>query len=229
LNDNNATRREFVERITAGAIAAGIGSATPLAAARAMTAPSVKPDMAWLNGVKGSHAQLFVTPTPGGIPFLHVLNYVDTFKESFGQSYPNVIAIVGLFGMAIPLGVNDAMWAKYGLGAATSVNDKATKSPATINVFAKPATSGLLGLDAPFDVPGTASIASLQARNVRFILCNNALNFWVGRIAAGSGGNAATIRNDLVANMLPGITIVPAMVIAVNQAKEAGASYMHNG
>jgi hypothetical protein len=29
--------------------------------------------------------------------------------------------------------------------------------------------------------------------------------------------------------MLPGITIVPAMVIAINQAKDAGASYMHNG
>lgn len=229
MSDNSTTRREFVERVTAGAIAAGLGSAVPLAAAAGMTAPTVKPDMAWLNGVKGAHAQLFVTPTPGGIPFLHVLNYIDTFKEAFGQSYPNVIAIVGLFGMAIPLGVNDAMWAKYNLGTATNVNDKATKAAATVNVFAKPAAGGLLGLDGPFDVPGSASIASLQARNVRFILCNNALNFWVGRIAAGSGGNAATIRNDLVSNMLPGITIVPAMVIAINQAKEAGASYMHNG
>jgi hypothetical protein len=229
LTDNNTTRREFVERITAGAIAAGVGGTVPLSVASGMPATTAKPDMAWLNGVKGAHAQLFVSPTPGGIPFLHVLNYIDTFKEAFGASYPNVIAIVGLFGMAIPLGVNDAMWAKYGLGAATSVNDKATKAPATTNVFAKPGAGGLMALDAPFDVPGAATIASLQARNARFILCNNALNFWVGRLAAGTGGNAAAIRSDLVANMLPGITIVPAMVIAINQAKEAGASYMHNG
>jgi intracellular sulfur oxidation DsrE/DsrF family protein len=229
VTDHSTSRREFVERITAGAIAAGIGTSAPLSAAAAMTAPTVKPDMAWLNGVKGSHAQLFVTPTAGPIPFLHVANYIDSYKEAFGASYPNVIAIVGIFGMAIPVGFNDAMWAKYNLGAATNVNDKATKAAATTNVFVKAGPGGLVAVQAPFDVPGNASIQALQARNARFIMCNNALNLWVGLLAAGTGGNAATVRADLVANLLPGITIVPAMVVAINQAKEAGASYMHNG
>ena len=228
MNESQATRREFVERITAGAIAVGLGTVTSVSAA-AMTVNTAKPDMSWLNGVKGSHAQLFVTPTPGGIPLLHVLNYIDTYKDAFGQSYPNVIAIVGIFGMAIPVGFNDAMWAKYGFGTATNVSDKATKSPAMINVFAKPGPGGLMGIQAPFDIPGAATIAGLQARNARFIMCNNALSFWVSNLAAGTKGNEADIRKDLVANMLPNITLVPAMVIAVNQAMAAGASYMHNG
>lgn len=40
-------------------------------------------------------------------------------------------------------------------------------------------------------------------------------------------GPAAAIRNELEANMLPGIIIVPAMVVAINRAQDRGFTYMY--
>ena len=234
MHESNATtRRDFVGRLTTSAIAVGVGAAVPAAAFAASptpdeTAATQKWDNSWLSGIKGNHAQIFDMPAPnGGFGLLHVQNYIDTYKDALGVAYPKALAIVSLYGMTTPLGFNDAMWAKYHFGDVLKVNDRTTKSVALRNVFAAAGMAGApLGADYAFEIPGTSSIASLQSRGVRFILCNNALNFWVARLAAGSGGNSTTIRNDLLANMLPKVVLVPAMVIAFNQAQAAGASYM---
>jgi intracellular sulfur oxidation DsrE/DsrF family protein len=231
-------RREFVGRLATTAVAVGIGAvaapgtldAEEITAMRAATGPgpTAKPDNSWLQGIKGNHAQIFDMPAPnGGFPLLHVRNYMQTYQSAFEMTYPHVLAIVGLYGFTTPMAFNDAMWAKYRLGAASGVNDRVTKAAATRNVFASAAEGELLGAEARIDIPGDSSIAALQAIGTRFIVCNNALNFWVARIAAAVNGQAAEIRSELEANMLPRITIVPAMVIAMNQAQAEGASYMY--
>jgi intracellular sulfur oxidation DsrE/DsrF family protein len=231
-------RREFVGRLATTAVAVGIGAvaapgvlaAEEIRAVRAATGPgpSLKPDNSWLEGIKGNHAQIFDMPTPnGGFPLLHVRNYMQTYQSAFEMAYPHVLAIVGLYGFTTPMAFNDAMWAKYGFGAATGVNDRATKAAATRNVLASAPDGVLLGAEARIDIPGDASITALQALGTRFIVCNNAFNFWVARLAEATNSPAAAIRSDLEANMLPRVTIVPAMVIAINQAQAEGASYMY--
>jgi hypothetical protein len=232
-NVNPTTRREFVGRITTGAMALGVGAASTPAAVLATTpgldeSAAEKWDNSWLNGIKGNHAQIFDMPAPnGGFGLLHILNYIDTYKTELGVSYPSALAIVSLYGMTTLLAFNDSMWGKYKFGELLKVNDRATKSAAVRNVFAAAGMAGApLGADFAFEIPGWSSMSSLQSRGVRFILCNNAFNFWVDRLAFGSAAKAAEIRRDLEANMLPKIIIVPAMVIAFNQAQAAGASYM---
>ena len=44
-------------------------------------------------------------------------------------------------------------------------------------------------------------------------------------LEARGKGKAADIEADLRANLLPGVTIVPAMVIAIDKAQEAGIKY----
>ncbi|MEO8192236.1 MAG: hypothetical protein ABI681_00190 [Gemmatimonadales bacterium] len=229
-DDRNRSRREFVERMTAGALAIGVGAGSFPSVAGAASMHSVKPNDAWLNGIKGNHAQIFDMPSNGGgFPLFHVLNYIDTYKGAFGLTTPNVVAIVSLYSMTTPAGFNDAMWAKYPFGAATSTLTRDSKTPVMRNPFLAPAPgTQTMGIDGgPIDVPATATIAALQPRGARFILCNNAFNFWVQRLAQGGAGKEADIRAELERNMIPGVTIVPAMVIAFNQAQTAGASYMH--
>lgn len=232
MHQQNATnRRGFVERVATGALAIGVGAGAP-ATVFALTssndtAVAVKPDSSWLNGIKGNHAQIFDMPAPNGaFPLFHVRNYMQTYKDTYGLTYPHVVSIVSLYGMTVPLAFNDKAWAKYGFGAATQTTDRATKAPAVRNVFVT-AEGGIVPGSAAIDIPGDASISALQSVGTRFILCNNAFNFWTMRLAAGMGGNAKDIRADLEANMVPHITIVPAMVIAFNQAQAAGASYMY--
>ena len=68
-------------------------------------------------------------------------------------------------------------------------------------------------------------IERLQDMGTKFIMCNNALNSWVLELEARGKGVAAEIDAELRANLLLGVTIVPAMVIAIEQAQEAGISY----
>ena len=226
--DRGTSRREFVERITAGALAIGVGSASFPETANAATL-AAKPDDSWLHGIKGNHAQIFDMPkADGGFSLFHVNNYLDTYKGAFGITPPNVLAIVSLYSMTTPMGFNDAMWAKYGFGAATKTFLRGTTTAVTRNAYlTAPAGSQTMGLEGIADIPASATIAALQTRGARFILCNNAFNFWVGRLASGGAGTAADIRAELEKNMIPGVTIVPAMVIAMNQAQAAGATYMY--
>ena len=68
-------------------------------------------------------------------------------------------------------------------------------------------------------------IESLQKMGTKFLICANALGAWAAELEARGKGTAADIDKDLRANLLPGVTIVPAMVIAIEQAQAAGIAY----
>src|SRR4029077_12253904 len=134
---------------------------------------------------------------------------------------------------SIALGFNDAMWAKYGFGEYLSLKDKAGKRY-TRNVYNMPTENDAHILMAGFQTPDIPElhgalpgigITNLQKMGTKFILCANALGGWVLELQARGKGKAPDIEKDLRANLLPGVTIVPAMVIAIENAQGAGITY----
>jgi intracellular sulfur oxidation DsrE/DsrF family protein len=226
-------RRGFVGRVTA-AVALGAAGLTNALEATTRTAASpssgrvqgqVSASDAWVEGLKGKHKQIFDMADPeDGVGLLHVRNYLVTYKDAYHAAPADVNAVTTLYGKTVPLGFPDAMWAKYKFGAALGIKDAKTNTPTERNFFFRPQQGDNFAFGL-FD----SSIENLQKQGVVFILCNNALNFWVGRLAAGGMGTAEAIRADLLANMLPGVVLVPAMVIAINRAQEHGLSYMKLG
>jgi hypothetical protein len=227
---SNPKRREFLGRLAAGAVAIGLGGTVPRAlAAEHITRADIKPDDKWLSSLKGKHRQFFDMPKhDNGMGLIHVRNYLNTLRDTYGVKHPDVTAVTGLYGMSTPLAFNDTMWQKYGLANPIKVMD-ASKSPATSNVFYK-APEGAANLSvsgAPIGIPADSSISALQQRGGVFLLCNNAFNVWMGILGGGDAAKAAGLRTEFEANMLPGIFLVPAMVVAVNQAQTNGCSYMY--
>jgi hypothetical protein len=220
-------RRAFIER--ASVAAAGLVAAPAVMLAAPTAAPGAAPDDSWLRNLKGKHRQIFDMPQPaGGLPMLHVRNFLDSYRSAYGLSYPEVNAVAGLYFMTVPLAFTDPMWEKYKLGAAANVMDADTKAPAVRNVFWQPrgdAPTLPIG-DGPVPVPRDTAITELQKRGATYILCNNALNFWMGKIASGSGQTPEAVRKEFEQHLIPGVVIVPAMVIAFNQAQERGLTYM---
>ena len=217
----------------AAAAAASLPMSGPLAAAAQESGPDD-----WIKDVKGTHRCLFDFPQhKNGMPLLHILNYLNTYAAAY-KAGPNQVGAVGTLYSAgsqssIPLAFNDAIWAKYGIGAYTGLKDAAGK-PYTRNVFNQPTADDLhlvmQALDSP-TIPGLApampglGIQSLQKNGAKFILCANALGLWCLELEARGKGKAADIEKELRANVLPGVTIVPAMVIAIEKAQEAGIKY----
>jgi len=222
-------RREFLEKLAVGAVALGLtGSVSPAFASERRATSDLVPSDKWLGALTGKHRQFFDMPNhQNGMGLIHVRNYLNTMRDVYHLQHPDVTAVVSLYGMSTMLGFNDAMWKKYGLANPLKVMD-ASNAPATSNVFASapPGSENLNVSGAPIGIPADSSISALQQRGAVFILCNNAFNVWMG-LLGGGGEKSAALRKEFEENMLPGVFLVPAMVVAINQAQTHGCTYMY--
>jgi intracellular sulfur oxidation DsrE/DsrF family protein len=186
--------------------------------------PEDAPSDSWLDQMKGKHRQLFDAPEPdGGTVLRHVRSYLDVWREAYGVREKDVSVVVVLYGRTTPLGVQDAMWDKYKLGAALNLTDATTSAALVRNYFAYPQSGDPVGDGTP-----ESSMEALQRRGVKFLLCNNALLRWSGRLEKQGLGTAADIHADLSAHALPGVVIVPAAIIAMTKAQERGFAYVRS-
>jgi hypothetical protein len=216
---------------------AAAAASLPMIGTRSAVAQESVPDD-WMRDVKGTHRSLFDFPQhKNGLPQLHILNYLNTYTVAYKAGAGQVGAVGTFYGMgsqaSIPLAFNDAMWGKYRLGEYTALKDAAGK-PYTRNVFNRPTKNDLhllmQVLQTP-TIPGLADampglgIESLQKMGAKFLLCANALGGWCLELEARGKGKASDIEQELRANLLPGVTIVPAMVIAIEKAQESGIRY----
>lgn len=209
------TRRAF-GAAAAIAVAVAVTAMSPAGPTRSDTAAA--PADLWLKGPKVKHRQLFDFPAPGGgIPLVHIMNYYDTWNKAYGVPDKEIRAVGTFYGSATFFGVSDAMWEKYRigefLGEKTAAGAPATANPWRTSPF-------IIGMDLP-----QASIEALQARGATFILCNNALTIFSGMLAQARGLEAGAVYQDLKANILPGVELIPGMVVAIEQAHAAGMSY----
>jgi hypothetical protein len=206
-------RRGFFGRMFGAAAAVSLPMAEVASAAQATTTAS-GPD-AWIAQVKGTHRQLFDFPQHKMFfPQLHILNYLNTYKEGYKAAAGTVGAVGTFYGIgnqsSIALGFNDATWAKYGLGEYLGLKDPSGKAY-TRNVFNSPTKADAHLMFQALQVPNIAafaefmpamSIESLQKMGTKFILCNNARRAGAWLEARGKGRCPRSWR-ILKANLLP--------------------------
>jgi hypothetical protein len=226
-------RRGFLGRVLGASAAATLA----IFGQGRVEAQQADPD-AWINNVKGRHRALFDFPQhKNGVPLLHILNYLSTYQAAY-KAAPGDVGAVGTFysvgtQSSIPLAFNDATWAKYSLGEYLGLRDAAGKAY-TRNVFFRPTANELHLLMSAMQLPTvpffagalpSLGIESLQKMGTTFLICANALGGWCQELEVRGKGKAADLEQDLRANLLPGVVIVPAMVIAIEKAQAAGISY----
>jgi intracellular sulfur oxidation DsrE/DsrF family protein len=192
----------------------------------------------WIKEVKGTHRCLFDFPQHNnGMPLLHILNYLNTYSAAYKVAAGQAGAVGTFYSLgprsSISLAFNDAMWAKYQLGDYLSLKDAAGKGY-TRNVFNRPTKDDLHLVMAAIQSPTIPALAeavpaigieNLQKMGTKFIICNNAFEGWCLELEARGKGKAPELMQELRANLLPGVTFVPAMVIAIEKAQAAGIRY----
>ena len=203
--------------VTIAAARVGIAAAEPAKALARRPGPK-EPSNKWLDGLTSKHKQFFDAPTAnGGVPLVHVMNYYDTYNKAFNVKDADIDAVLTFYGATTFYGLNDAAWAKYQIGEFLETND-ATGKPATANPWR--AAPVVLGMTLP-----QASLESLHKRGATLILCNNALTIFSALLAQKRGLDPNAVYQDMKANILPEVELVPGMVVAVEQAQRAGLSY----
>src|SRR6185437_2740863 len=194
-------RRGFLGRVAAGAAALGLGSVVSPVAAAAETAG--------------------VTPTRAADPVFEV--WLNTANATYGTTDADNSAAIVLRHWAAPLALPDSMWAKYHFGEAIKVNDPKTNAPSVRNLFHKMAAADQM-------LPGYG-IDELLGKGVLMGVCNVALTVMSGMVAAKMGGGMTgeQVKADWIANLIPGIIVVPSGVLAVNRTQEKGCTYTFAG
>jgi intracellular sulfur oxidation DsrE/DsrF family protein len=224
LDQLTTHRRGFLGTLAAAG-AATLAALTPwrLAAATAggngSTARAADPAFeAWLGRITGKHKMVFDAPEPNnGMPVIWPRVWLNGNNDNYGTTDADNSAVVVLRHAAIPLAMQDAMWAKYKFGEMFGIKDG--DAAATRNGFVKPL---------PVPLPGTG-VEQLLAKGVLFGVCNVALTLYSGAAAQKMGMDPGAVKQEWVAGLIPGIQVVPSGVLAVSRTQEKGCSYCFAG
>src|SRR5467141_3823391 len=138
-------------------------------------------------------------------------------NENYATKDADNSGVVVLRHSAIPIAMQDALWVKYKLGEVFSI--KEGDAPAVRNIFAKVL---------PLPLPGTGTEA-LLASGAQVGCCNVALTIYSGVVAQKMGMDAAAVKAEWVAGLIPGVQVVPSGVLAVARAQEKGCAYCFAG
>ena len=128
------SRRTFMSVFTSLAGVAAVQS--PAVAAQAPTAPT---DLAWLDGFRGRHKQVYdfggfdlTDPLP---PLRYPRTFLNSVRDSARLELPEVDRAVGISAPAFPMNSSDRVLHEYGLGERNMIIEATTKKPAVRNVF----------------------------------------------------------------------------------------------
>lgn len=231
-NESNegTNRRNFLGTLATGAAAIGLTSMAPTLNAfgnEKNIIPSVSGDPEEMfKKITGKHKIVFDATQPHELyPFAWPRVFLLT-NEMTGTQNKDCSVVVVLRHTGIGYAMEDRLWAKYKLGELFKANDPETQAPSLRNPFWKPKPGA-------FKIPGIGElplgIDQLQANGVMFCVCEAAITVYSAAIAAAMNANAAEIRKDWVAGLLPGIQPVPSGVWALGRAQEKGCGYIFAG
>jgi intracellular sulfur oxidation DsrE/DsrF family protein len=235
LTNFTTHRRGFLGRVAAAAAACSLGGLGSLVAPTASAAAAREPEAAphatpspnaefeaWLNKIAGKHKMLFDVPEPNeGFAFAWARVFLDTTNEAYGTTDAQNSVVIVLRHSGIPYGIQTPMWAKYKFGTEFKIDDPATSGRAVRHPL-----MNLKPGDVP--IPGMG-VDELLAKGALVGVCNIALTFNSRRIARETGMQADAIKQEWVANLIPGVQVLPSGVIAVNRAQEKGCAYCFAG
>ena len=218
-------RRSFL-----GSLAVGSAAVTIAAAGLHAAAPDARDDEvdravgyseAWLAKLTGKHKQFFDATTTNQFALVFAMNFLNSYNEVYKIPDSNLSAVVGLRHFAIGAALPDDIWSRYKVGEFVQAMDPASKSPYTRNYLNHPHDGDMM-------FPA-ASVDKLVARGVQFTCCNVAITAVSGLLAKNAGVTPEVAKAEWIAALLPGVTLVPSGVFAVNRAQEKGCTYCHAG
>ena len=220
---NLQPRRKFLQSLTLGAAALGTGGLTaPVNASAGSIGSNYNTDPEdWMKKITGKHRIVYdVTEPHHQFPFAWPRVFLLT-NEATGTPPGDCSVVVVLRHNAIPFAMDDHLWEKYKFGEMFHVTDPDTNTPASKNAFWKPAPG-------TFKFPGIGPVSiginELQESGVQFVVCDAAMTVYSAAVA-GNDGDAAAVKKEWVAGVLPGIHVVPSGVWAVGRAQEKGCAY----
>lgn len=209
MTEQAPTRRQFM----AGTLAAAGGvalSAAPLAARATIPHEADR----WLDRLRGEERFLFDAPEPRDGRLLALIrHFYDTSREEYGLTEREVSAVGTFYSRTTFHGLDDLMWERYQLGALLEPRLEMSGNPWR----RAPLIAGR--------VEPSASLEALLRRGATFLLCRAALETRAGQVAERRGLDAQVVYADMASHLVPGVILVPSVIVAIQRAQRRGVAY----
>lgn len=221
----DATRRDFLGKITAGAASISVvpfALAITSCAAEGSNQSAGEFDLAWPGKLTGKHKAVFdMADIESGYGLWRGNAWAGQVQQFMNAAPTDVSLATILRHNAISLAMDQAYWDKYGIGKAKSVMHPMTGQQTDKNpVLLGPAD----GVPAPFDA---AALPKQQERGVIFLACNLAFSLdCVPTVAKAEKVSEEEARKIALSHILPGVLLQPSGVFAATRAQEAGCTYV---
>jgi intracellular sulfur oxidation DsrE/DsrF family protein len=202
-------RRAFLSRLAALSAALGLGAAPTDASPATSVAPGALRDDPWVARLKGLHRVVFHSHMPAeGLALRWAQTFLDTQRATYGVAESDCCVVVGLNGRSIGWFFGDTLWSAH-----RTIGD----------VMGAPGTGN----------PQRALVTALSERGVILLACGNSIRASGQRFlpspqrddASARTAFAERVRNEL----LPGVDVVPSMVVTLQQAQDRGCRYIYAG
>ena len=210
-------RRDFVTRIAALAGASALLPGIARAKEPSALSPGDEPE-AWLLALKGKHRQLFHSHDEWTNGVEYARRYKQAYPKEYGVQASDVDSVLAAHGKTGAITYVDAAWEKYGFGKMFEVKESPkSDSFATKNIYYS-------GTD---EDPG---VKQAMEAGVVVLSCRTALRGLSHVLARQNKfGTSDEIERDLTASLIPGVVLVPAMIIAIGRAQEHVCAYAFTG
>lgn len=220
------TRRDFLGRASAGAaVLAGLPLALSLPTSVAAASPQGSEwDLSWVNRMTGKHKAIFdCAEVESGYGVWRAFAWHGQYQQVLGVPASDLTRVIILRHNAIALAMNDAFWARYGLGKSMNVTHPISLEPTDRNPALLSGDAD--GVPAPFD---QAALPKQLERGAIALACNLALDDMVALVAKQDGIETAAARKIAVEHLVPGVILQPSGVFAAIRAQEAGGIYLRS-
>jgi len=178
----------------------------------------------WLRRLTGKHRTMFdLEKHRNGHALGQALAVLDIWRHDFRIEPPHVNIVLGARGTGIPIVLSDAVWSRYRLGEQYEIAKPGTKEPYVVNPF-----SAANVLPGGF-VTEEQTVEALQRRGALFLACRTTIATASRRLSAAGFGPADEVQRTIEGALLPGVVLVPGMLVAFTQMQEKGVSYVYAG
>ena len=231
-------RREFIGQLAAAAALAatacvsGAGGSV-VAAAESVPAsdlpklppmpplPKLEFDDAWTRKLTGMYRAVFDSPEiDDGTAVFNAFSFMKGFEDMYKVADAEVNAVIVIRHRAIPMILDDELWARYKLGEYAKVKDPTTNQWAVRNPFWAPDPKDKSSAD--------YAIETLVKRGVVLLGCALATRGFAGILALRTKDKPDAMFDELRRHLLPTATLQPSGIFAVMRAQVAGCHYMRS-
>jgi hypothetical protein len=221
-------RREFLERLTAGAMLATVPFSPEVL--RELGALQTKRpseaeefDLSWVERVKGKYRAIFDVPEiDSGYGVWRASIWIKQYGDVLHVAPTDMSPVVVLRHHGIALAMQQAFWDKYDVAKNNTVTHPITQQGTTRNPALLSSTRG----EVPAELDAVALDKYISHGGIA-LACNLAFDDMIELVTKKDGGTPESARKTAIAGLVPGVILQPSGVFAALHAQEAaGCKYL---